>query len=939
MTTTNSIHFGSRWRPARSMVVVCCWMAAIFSIGMVTSAGAQTTTDQPVAPTAEQLKLLESLSPEEREALFDALTDRAGQPTEEPLEVPELLPPTPEEEEMRRRLLGLEDEELLEEEEEPRVEGEDLLVVTLELRDDISPEDELLVTEDPRLDRLIGSRTYKLDRFGVMTIPGVTSIPLTGLLAEEAAKRIEAEPDLRYFTAEVTLLPLEPTGTEALEPFGYELFENVPSTFAPVTEIPVPPNYVIGPDDVIRVQLFGNQNADYSLIVDRDGVINFPGIGPIAVAGMGFAALRDDIQTRVREQMIGVQSSVTMGELRSIRVFILGEAVLPGSYTVSGLSTMTNALFVSGGIKPIGSLRNIQLKRGGEVVSRLDLYDLLLHGDTSGDARLEPGDVIFVPPVGPTVGAGGEVNRPAIYELKDESTAGELVEIAGGLTPEAYSQASQIERVRGDRGRTIVGLDLSTPEGQATRLRPGDTLTVHSILDQLEDAVLLSGHAQRPGGYEWRPGMRLTDLIPGISSLKPNADMRYLLIRREHPQEGRIEILSADLSAAWREPGSAADPLLEPRDQISVFDLEYGRAAIVQPLLNELQLYATAKHPFHEVGIGGRVKAPGQYPLESGMRVSDLLRAGGGLDEAAYELGAELARYDIVDGEYRETDLIEIDLAAVLDGDQDANLLLQAHDFVNIKEIPHWEDQDQIEILGEVMFPGTYPVRRGETLSSVVERAGGLTDLAFADGSIFIREDLKEREREQIETLAQRLQTDLAAFSLQTIQESTGAAQAFSIGQSLLTELRQTEPTGRLVIDIGRIMANQGDPIHDIVVKDGDRLLIPERTQEVTVLGEVQYATSHIYEPGMDRDDYIERSGGPTARADSDRIYVVRANGSVVSGADSLWFRKMGGQEIRPGDTIVVPLDAARVSPLTMWTSVTQIIYNLAIAVAAVNSF
>lgn len=935
MTKTSSTRRATDYRyPVRTAVLAACWLALIAWTTVATPAYAQ-TRGQPIAPTAEQLKLLESLSDEEREQLFKALTERGERPANEDLEFPGLVSPTDEDEALRRRLFGQEEEE----EEVPRVEADDLLIVSLTLEDDIDPEQKLLVTEDPRLNRLLGSNTYKLDRFGVLTIPGVTSIPLAGLLAEEAASRIEAEPDLRFFEAEVILLPLAPTGTEALEPFGYELFENVPTTFAPVTNIPVPPNYIIGPGDTIRVQLFGNQNNEYSLIVDREGVINFPGIGPISVAGMGFAALRDEIQTRVREQMIGVQSSVTMGELRSIRIFILGEATLPGSYTVSGLSTVTNALFVSGGIKPIGSLRNIQLKRNGETVSRLDLYDLLLRGDTSGDARLEPGDVIFVPPVGPTVGAGGAVTRPAIYELRDETTAAELIEIAGGYKSEAYPEASHIERVRGDTGRTIVDVNMNEPAGKEARLRPGDTLTVPSILEQLEAAILLSGHVQRPGGREWHPGMRLTDLVPGISSLRPNADMRYLLIRREHPLEGRVEVLSADLSAAWREPGSENDPLLEPRDRVSVFDLEFGRAAVVQPLLNELQLYASTKHPYHEVGIGGRVKAPGQYPLETGMRVSDLLRAGGGLDEAAYELGAELARYDVVNGEYRETDLVNIDLAAVLDGNEDANVRLQAHDYVNIKEIPHWEDQDDIEILGEVLFPGIYPVRRGETLSSVLERAGGLTDLAFANGSIFIRDDLKQREREQIQTLARRLETDLAAFSLQTIQESAGAAQAFSIGQSLLTELRQTEPTGRLVIDIQRIMASPGDAVHDIIVKDGDRLLIPERTQEVTVLGEVQYATSHIYEPGMNREDYINRSGGLTARADSKRIYVVRANGSVIAESGSLWFRRHGGEDIRPGDTIVVPLDAARIAPLTLWTSVTQIIYNLAIAVAAVNSF
>ncbi|MDH3588493.1 MAG: SLBB domain-containing protein, partial [Gammaproteobacteria bacterium] len=350
-----------------------------------------------------------------------------------------------------------------------------------------------------------------------------------------------------------------------------------------------------------------------------------------------------------------------------------------------------------------------------------------------------------------------------------------------------------------------------------------------------------------------------------------------------------------------------------------------------------LRLQSRSGDPTMEVAIGGRINAMGSYPLEDGMRISDLIRAGGGLQEAAYTLQAELTRYDISDGGSRQTELIDVNLEQVLAGDQGADLLLKSHDNLIIKEIPQWQVQESVELVGEVRFPGTYILQRGEQLSSVLQRAGGLTDLAFADGSVFVREDLKRREQEQIEHLASRLEADIVAFSLQALQTDTSSAQALSIGQSLLQQLRETRATGRLVIDINNLLAD-GDMGLDIVMRDGDRLLIPKKTQEVTVLGEVQYATSHIYRLGLSRDDYISRSGGLTEKADKKRIYVVRANGAVLSGERSRWFQRRTSTEINPGDTIVAPLDADRMNPLALWTNVSQIVYQLALAAASANA-
>jgi polysaccharide export outer membrane protein len=325
------------------------------------------------------------------------------------------------------------------------------------------------------------------------------------------------------------------------------------------------------------------------------------------------------------------------------------------------------------------------------------------------------------------------------------------------------------------------------------------------------------------------------------------------------------------------------------------------------------------------------------------MRVADLIRAGGGLAENAYEGAAELARYEVRDGGTRATDVMRIGVQAALAGDPDANLNLAPADFLVVKEISEWSRQESITLAGEVRFPGEYPIERGETLKQVIARAGGLTPLAFTEGSVFTRESLREREAEQLKMLANRLRQDLGALALQSaqIQGARGEgspSETLAVGQSLLNELTAAEAVGRLVIDLPRVMNAAAGSSDDLMLRDGDRLIVPRQSQEVTILGEVQNATSMLYDPSMDRDEYILQSGGMTQRADDERVYVVRANGSVDADTGSAWFSK-SQRDIRPGDTIVVPLDAERMRPLPMWAAITTIIYNLAVAVAAVGSF
>jgi polysaccharide export outer membrane protein len=919
-------------------------------------------------PSADQLELLRSMSPEDRDALMEQLgiggsvlgdigssvsqgqgqnqnarRNRNGDNEDTARNARDFLG----DRELRPvdKTLRRDDSVLIDidfkKDKPPRIESTGANQPPVTIPGELAPTLEPAEREDlAQLINLVRSRNpYQLDTNGALILPGFEPITLAGLDDDQATRRLGAVEAFRKLDIKLSKLPVKKVGIAGLQPFGHDLFKDSASTFAPVTDVPVPSDYVVGPGDQLNVQLYGSQNRNLRLVVGRDGRVSFPELGPVEVGGRTFQRVASEIEARVSRQMIGVRASVAMGDTRSIRVFVMGEANRPGSYTVSGLATMTSAIYAAGGIKPFGSLRDVQLKRAGAVVRRLDLYDLLLRGDTSDDAKLLPGDVIFVPATSATVAVDGEVNRPAIYEIKSNTSVSDIVALAGGLTTQADTRRAALVRVNDRQARVVLDVPLAGSVGKGELLRPGDSLRVLRLRPTIDEGVTVEGHVYRPAPVAWHEGLRLTDVIGSVDELKPNADLGYILIRRELPPDRRVELLSADLGAALREPASQKNVVLMPRDRILVFDQESGRQQLLAPVLDELRRQSRIDSPSEIVRIDGRVKARGDYPLEPHMHVSDLLRAGGGLQDAAYGAKAELTRYRIA-SDVRTTQLIEIDLAAVLRGDTTADLQLQPFDFLNVKEVPEWSEQEQVTLAGEVRFPGTYPIQRGETLRSVLARAGGLTTLAFPEGSVFTRKELKAREQEQVDRLAERLQSDLAATALQAAAANQGqAGAALSVGQSLLNQLKSSKAVGRLVIDLNAVLAATPGSSLDVVLREGDQLIIPKQKQEVTVIGEVQNNTSHFYRDHLTRDDYIGLSGGITRKADRGRIYIVRADGSVVSSEGAGWFRRSGQVAMRPGDTIVVPLDTERMPALPLWQAVTSIVYNLAIAAAAVNSF
>jgi polysaccharide export outer membrane protein len=886
-------------------------------------------------PTPEQLEAFQRMSPDQQRAIAESLDEK-----------PRSLSPMSEAPGGSRypRAGSQAAVESDAEPEELRVEPDGTLVIEMKLPDedlegDLDEDFLESFNKDIYRKRLLGSGYFEVDKEGILELPGIASIPLGGLTADEAKARLEAEPLLRNLLISVKILPLSPLGEAALKPFGYTLFEERPDLFGatPPQSVPVPRDYVLGPGDSLRVQLYGDDNYEVELEVTTEGTINFPKIGPQSVAGMTFGEVKEAIERRTRDQIIGTQAAVSMGRLKTIRVFVVGDVKRPGAYDVSSLSRITSALYRSGGVTEVGSLRRVQLLRNGKTRSTLDLYDLLLKGDTRADMQLQSDDVILIPPIGTTVGVTGEVRRPAIYELDSDRSLANVIRLAGGLNPTADRRRLQLERISDTGARRIETLNYSD-KASNTKLIAGDLLVVHKVLDDVDGAVAVAGHVTRPGSYEWFSGMRIVDLLPNQQYLKPQADLNYVLIRRELGPERKTIVVSADLGAAQADPASDANIPLAPRDKVTVFELGIARSATIAAVLDQLNAQSSSAQPFQVVGINGEVNAPAEYPLEQGMRVSDLLRAGGGLKPSAYQSTAELTRYVIGADGSRTTELYTVDLQAALAHDPGQDLLLRPYDILTVQLVPEWNQLLEVTLTGEFRFPGTYPVRRGETLSGLIERAGGLTEMAFADGTVFTREFLKEREAQQLELLRTRLQSDLSALSLQRAQTPEGgAAEAYSLGQTLLEELRTTEAQGRLVIDLPAILANAGDLAYDIVLRDGDELVVPPRSQEVTVIGEVQYATSHRHAPNLDRNSYIDLSGGLTVRADKKRIYIVRANGEVVAGKGSKWFRDK--RSIMPGDTVVVPLDTDRLPAVTQWASITQILFNLAIAAAAVNSF
>ncbi len=788
-----------------------------------------------------------------------------------------------------------------------------------------------------------------------------------------------------------------------LKQFGYELFAGSPDTFAPATEVPVPAEYVLGPGDELNIHLYGREDQDLVLVVDREGEIAFPSLGPLSVAGMRFNEAKAFIAEQVKEKLVGVTADISMGKLRSIRIFALGEVERPGSYTVSGLSTISNALFVSGGIKKTGSLRHIQLKRNGRVMAEIDLYDFLLRGNTSDDERLLPGDVVFVPPIGKTASIAGQVVRPAIYELKRERSVGDLIRLAGGLLPTAYKKMALIERIAASGGRSEVKVSLSKRK-PATMLKNGDLLKVFSVTDYENNPVWLLGHVKRPGKYAWRKGMRLKDILPSADMLLPEAKLDYGVIERESGVNRETSIVHFNVLDAIN--GKQSVPL-QARDKVYVFkraqmremptvqitgsvqkpgkyeakknmrlwDLVMAAGGLMRDaMMDDVELYridplskeATLQsfdleqalkgdkrnnpqlqdqdrvvvHSVWEVkkrykvSVNGEVNHPGEFTLTAGMRMTDLLFAAGNVTERAYMQKAEITRYTVENNRRRVSKHIQVNLAKALGGDRDANIPLQPYDVLTVRRMSNWRDIEHASIEGEVNFPGSYPIEEGERLSSLLQRAGGFTSKAYLAAAVFTRVSIRQQQQKQLDELSKQMQADIERqeASIANIKDPSilkREKQDLDKARAVLKQMSAAKATGRLVIRLADMAHFKGGEF-DLRLRDGDKLMVPQQPDQVLVLGQVYNQAALLYRRDFSPDDYVELAGGVKRFADTDRIYVIRANGEVDA-RHSAWLRK----RVYPGDTIVVPQDLEQFHLIDSMLDWSRVAANVGLTIAS----
>ncbi len=725
-----------------------------------------------------------------------------------------------------------------------------------------------------------------------------------------------------------------------LKQFGYEVFHRPVSTFAPVTNVPVGPDYVIGPGDSFTVTLWGRVDAQFTLRVDRSGQVVLPEVGALKVWGMTFVELESYLQRELSRKYTDFKMAVSMDRLRTITVYVVGEAGAPGSYTVSSLSTVIGGLFAAGGPSKNGSLRNVTLRRMGSEPAQIDLYDFLLGGDKSSDVRLQNGDTVFIPLIGPVVAVAGNVKRPAIYEMAEAMTLEEVLDLAGGVTFAGWLQRVQVERVENHQRRIVADFDLSANDTSGGGVRPldtvvrdGDVVRVFAVTGQEQNVVFLEGHVVRAGKYEWKPGMHLRDVLSSYNVLLPQPHTDYGEIERLVPPDLHATIVPFNLGKLLAGDDSA-NLELEQFDTIRVFRWDQKTT--------------------RSVHISGMVFDPNQYRLVPNMRVADLVDRAGGVRKNAYLQTAEITRRHISQ-EGMTTEKIEVNLARALDGDPQENILLHDYDYLVVRPIPELEFDRTAEVAGQVRFPGVYPVRQGERLSSLIERAGGFTERAYLRGAVFTRESAKEVQRRRLNEMIRQVEESVLATTEETLSGTTdaevvqGQQASLQAKQQLLARLQAAQITGRVVIKLMPLEEFR-DSKYDLQLETGDTLTVPETPSVVYVVGEVFNPTSLLYEQGGTVSHYLRKVGGLTKDADKKQLSVIKADGSVVSkqqgsgGQGIFWSNEFkqwffGGftsLQLEPGDTIVAPRKLDRYLWMRNTKDITQIVFQIAVAAGVV---
>ncbi len=743
-----------------------------------------------------------------------------------------------------------------------------------------------------------------------------------------------------------------------LKQFGYNFFYQAPTSFLPLQAVPVGPNYIIGPGDSIKIIVWGSVQGEYNLTVNRNGQVDIPKIGVVQVSGLTYRQLQEVMNREFARQYNNFQMNVTLDNLRTIQVYVVGQARFPGSFSVSSLSTLVNALFASGGPSKSGSMRNIQVRRGGKVVVTFDMYDFLLRGDKSKDIRLQSEDVIFIPPLGPVAAIGtpksmeevGEaLKTTARVQLKRKAeeassapaTTSPTGDYANTGAPRSATGWQQQEDLRIITGmKTPQELEYQQQKQAEVKLyqvkpAPKSWLELNSDINEdefekkfgisLPEAVNklamsrgldFGGPVKVPGIYELKNDRSLGDLLHLAGGLGDIAFKGRVQVLRVQGQQAMI-LFDEDLGKVDR------------RQDFRIVDGDFVEIFPVPSLVEK------------KVAIAGAVKNPGEFGFRDNMRVSDLVAYAGGLLQQADKSEAEITRVSITP-QGPETSRLHIRLFGALNNGPRDNIVLRPNDYLFVRPVPNWDIYKTVQIAGEVKFPGTYAIKKGEPLSSVLVRAGGFTDRAYLPATVLLRQSTKTLQKQQLTAAIDRLQAEVlasGALNAQTSLEPEAAKTAQIAAtqqQALVASLRKIEPLGRVIINLSDPERLRGTP-DDIGLQEGDVLTVPQAQQTVNVVGAVYAPTAVVYAPHKRVRDYLRTAGGPTQIADTGSIYVIRVNGSALSKQSFSWVDSgINGAVLEPGDTIVVPEQLEQVSWLKNIKDITTIISQIALTAGVV---
>jgi protein involved in polysaccharide export with SLBB domain len=691
-----------------------------------------------------------------------------------------------------------------------------------------------------------------------------------------------------------------PEQTSSLRRFGSELFVNHGTNRKDTAvDMPIGPDYILGPGDGLTIDLWGGMTQRITRTIDQQGRIVLPEAGPLMLAGLSLGQAQKTVENALGSQFRNARAEVSITRLHTLRIYVVGDVQRPGAYDVSSVSTPLNALIAAGGPTATGSLRTIRHYRGQVLLREIDLYDFFLRGVRQDTERLQPGDTILVPPVGIQVTLSGMVRRPAIYELRDESNLKQVLDLGGGLLVSAATTAIKVERIEAHQGRISLSVDLpdsGTPDALLVSLRSfavrdGDRVLVAPILPYSEKSIYLEGHLVRPGKHAFRDNMTLIDAIHSYQDLLPEPADRGVIIRLRAP-DYRPEAIEFSLSEVLigNEPVN-----LQPFDTIRI----YSRYEFDPPT----------------VTIQGEITEPGAYPLSQGMTAAQLVRMAGGFKRSALLDNADLISYRIKGGHKVVSQRTEINIGrAVKDKDSSADVALKPGDVLTVHQLSGWNDIGaSVTLKGEVTYPGVYGIQEGERLSSVLKRAGGLTNTSYPTGAILLRNQVRELEEKSRGELIRQIEMTSAGAKISPNiagnQDELVTLQLVAQQQKdVLQKLRSQPPSGRLIIKISTDIASWESTVVDIDLRAGDIIAVPKKPSFVLVTGQVYNGTGITYVPGRNAGWYLRRAGGPTDMANRKEIFVIKANGSVIGRRSNEWYQgDVLSTVMEPGDVVVVP--------------------------------